>query len=106
MICLIKDTVNIFRAKRYKEIFDAWGWRKNLPGEYAQWMARKAHKRKREDGKETVFRYGGLEWDKADAEKSATRFKKSHDGVESLCVCLISVAKYCKKKFINAFYSG
>jgi len=57
-------------------MFDVWGWRKNLPVEHAQWMVQKAHKRRREDGKETVFLYGGLRWDKADAEKSVTRSKK------------------------------
>jgi hypothetical protein len=73
----------ISRTKRYKEKFEVWGWRKNLPGEYAQWMAQKAHKRKREDRKETIFLYGGLQWDKAAAERSATRSKKACNGAES-----------------------
>ncbi|KAF4622665.1 hypothetical protein G7Y89_g14362 [Cudoniella acicularis] len=73
-------------TKRYKEKFEAWGWRKNLPGEYAQWMAQKANKRKREDGKETVFHYGGLRWNKADAEKSATRSKKARNRAETSVV--------------------
>ncbi|RDW80899.1 hypothetical protein BP5796_05597 [Coleophoma crateriformis] len=72
--------------KRYKDRFEAWGWRKNLPGEYAQWMVQKAHKRKREDGKETVFHYGGLQWDKAEAERSATRSKKPRSGTTAAVV--------------------
>ena len=60
----------------YKERFKLWGWQKNLPGQYAQWMAQKANKRKRDDDKETVFFYGGLQWDKTRAERSALRSKK------------------------------
>jgi hypothetical protein len=84
LLSSILDATDLSRTKRYKEKFDVWGWRKNLPGEYAQWMAQKAHKRKREDGKDTVFLYGGLQWDKADAEKSATRSKKPRSGAESI----------------------
>ncbi|KAF8849071.1 hypothetical protein BDZ45DRAFT_810268 [Acephala macrosclerotiorum] len=72
--------------KRYKEQFDAWGWRKNLPGEYAQWMAQKANKRKREDGKDTIFIYGGAEWDKGVVERSAVRSKKARKGAEAIVV--------------------
>jgi hypothetical protein len=81
-------------TKRYKEKFEAWGWRKNLPGEYAQWMAQKAHKRQREDGKETVFLYGGLQWDKADAEKSVTRSKKVRHETGSIVVETPSEIEY------------
>jgi len=45
-------------------------------------MTQKAEKRKRDDGKETVFFYGGLQWDKSDAEKTASRSKKARNGTE------------------------
>ena len=67
---------NLARKKLYKEKFKIWGWQKNLPGQYAQWMTQKANKRKRDDDKETVFLYGGLQWDKSRAERSAVRSKK------------------------------
>lgn len=67
---------NLNREKLYKERFKAWGWQKNLPGQYAQWMTEKANKRKRDENKDTVFSYGGLEWDKSQAQKSAVRSKK------------------------------
>lgn len=70
------------RKKLYKERFKVWGWQKNLPGQYAQWMTQKANKRKRDDGKETVFFYGGLQWDKSKAQRSAVRSKKVSTGTE------------------------
>jgi hypothetical protein len=45
-------------------------------------MAQRAHKRKREDGKDTVFLFGGLQWDKADVERSAARSKKSRSAAD------------------------
>ena len=70
------------RAKLYKDRFKIWGWQKNLPGQYAQWMTHKANKRKRDDDKETVFFYGGLQWDKAKVQKSALRSKKVSTGTD------------------------
>ncbi|KAH7410602.1 hypothetical protein BKA64DRAFT_358129 [Cadophora sp. MPI-SDFR-AT-0126] len=80
----LKETMSIMNkkhgilesAKWYKEKFKSWGWQKNLPGRHALWMTQKAVKRKRDDDKETVFFYGGLQWDKADAEKTLSRTKK------------------------------
>ena len=65
------------RKKTYKDNFKAWGWQKNLPRQYAQWMIQKANKRKRDDGKEAVFLYGGLQWDKSKVQKSAIRSEQS-----------------------------
>jgi len=76
----MSSLIYIHRAKWYKEKFKDWNWQKNLPGEYAHWMKQKANKRKRDDGKETVFIYGGRRWDKSDAERSATRSKKVRIG--------------------------
>lgn len=39
-------------------------------------MAEKAHKRKREAGKETVFSYGDQLWDMERVENSAARVKR------------------------------
>ncbi|KAH8694492.1 hypothetical protein BGZ61DRAFT_588458 [Ilyonectria robusta] len=63
--------------KLYKEKFKEWGWQKNLPVKYAQFMTEKAKKRMREDEKETIFMYGGQSWTKERAEKSASRAKKT-----------------------------
>ena len=76
--------IDFSREKQYKEIFGAWGWRKNLPSEYAQWMARKAEKRKREDDKDTIFHWKGNQWNGADAEKRAARSRKSAPSAESI----------------------
>ncbi|MCJ1381030.1 hypothetical protein MMC17_004139 [Xylographa soralifera] len=81
---ILDDTMRIMKAKHsvpeskklYKERFKTWGWQKNLPGDKAQWMTQKATKRKREDKKETIFLFGGQKWDKAKAQRSATRSKK------------------------------
>ena len=70
------------RTKLYKDRFKIWGWQKNLPGQYAQWMTQKANKRKRDDGKETDFFYGGLKWDKSKVQKSALRSKKVSTGTD------------------------
>ena len=74
--CNMNRLANLDRKKLYKEKFKIWGWQKNLPGAYAQWMTQKANKRKRDVDKETVFFYGGLQWDKSRAERSAVRSKK------------------------------
>ena len=69
----------------YKESFKSWGWQKNLPGQYAQWMTEKAAKRKREEGKDTVFNFGGLQWNTSQAQKSALRSKKVRTEFEAIC---------------------
>ena len=76
LLCNMIQLANLDRKKLYKEKFKVWGWQKNLPGQYAQWMTQKASKRKRDDDKETVFFYGGLQWDKSRVQRSAVRSKK------------------------------
>ena len=76
LLCNMTQLANLDRKKLYKEKFKVWGWQKNLPGQYAQWMTQKASKRKRDEDKETVFFYGGSHWDKSRAQKSADRSKK------------------------------
>ncbi|KAK7413633.1 hypothetical protein QQX98_007496 [Neonectria punicea] len=63
-------------VKLYKERFKQWGWNKNLPVPIAEFMAGKAKERKRKRGCETVFKYGGRQWDKARAEHTLSRTKK------------------------------
>ncbi|KAF2663287.1 hypothetical protein BT63DRAFT_123791 [Microthyrium microscopicum] len=70
--------------KAYKEQFGAWKWKKNLPARHAEWIVRKADQRKRDDGSETVFLYGGLQYDKQRAANSAKRSKKTSSDVEML----------------------
>ena len=77
------------RAKQYKEQFKLWGWQKYLPGGKAQWIVKKADKRKREDGKDTVFYYGGRMWPKERAEASAKRSKAQDTDSVAMGECLI-----------------
>ncbi|KAF4990645.1 hypothetical protein FDECE_14310 [Fusarium decemcellulare] len=63
-------------TKLYKEKFKQWGWIKNLPVPIAEFMANKAISRKRQNGHDTVFMYGGREWDKSRAENTLSRSKR------------------------------
>jgi hypothetical protein len=63
--------------KLYKAKFKEWNWQKNLPVDTALFMKEKAKRRKREEGKETVFSFGGKVWDNNRIESTATRAKKS-----------------------------
>ena len=74
---------DVFSEKLYKEKFKAWGWRKNLSGPVASWMTQKADQRKRDSGKDTVFSYGGLQWNTSQAQKSASRSKKARTEIIS-----------------------
>ena len=70
------------RRKLYKEKFDAWRWQKNLPGEHAHFMVKKANKRKRDENKETTFIYRGLRWTAERAKASASRTKKADSNAQ------------------------
>ena len=63
--------------KVYKAKFKEWNWQKNLPVGTAVFMKEKAKRRKREEGKETVFSFGGRVWDSNRIENTAIRAKKS-----------------------------
>ncbi|KAK1835760.1 hypothetical protein QBC39DRAFT_249393 [Podospora conica] len=65
-----------FRAsqKAYKDQFDIWGWKKNLPKEIAHFMVENSKKRKKQK-KDTVYTYGGKEWTTARAERTLSRAK-------------------------------
>jgi hypothetical protein len=68
----------IFRSEKlYKAKFKEWNWQKNLPVGTALFMKEKAKRRKREEGKDTVFSFGGRVWDDNRIESTATRAKKS-----------------------------
>jgi hypothetical protein len=71
--------------KLYKAKFKEWNWQKNLPVGTALFMKEKAKRRKREEGKETVFSFGGRIWDSNRIESTAIRAKKSKisDDMES-----------------------
>lgn len=51
-----------------------WGWNKNLPIAHAYFMADKAKKRKRQEGKDTVFEFGGQRWTQERAESTVVRY--------------------------------
>ncbi|KAI0902167.1 hypothetical protein F4806DRAFT_28518 [Annulohypoxylon nitens] len=71
--------------KLYKDKFKLWGWQKNLSSERARFMAEKAEKRKREDGKDTVFLYRGQTWTRERVQSSASRAKRARtDGGEDI----------------------
>ncbi|KAH6895896.1 hypothetical protein B0T10DRAFT_587446 [Thelonectria olida] len=76
-IAIMRDQ-HSFKAsvKVYKERFKQWEWSKNLPAEVAGFMVEKSKRRKRENGSDTVFTYGGKQWDKTRAENTLTRSKK------------------------------
>lgn len=63
--------------KLYKAKFKEWNWQKNLPVGTALFMKEKAKRRKREEGKDTVFSFGGRAWDSNRVESTAIRAKKS-----------------------------
>ena len=63
--------------KLYKNKFKEWNWQKNLSADTALKMAEKAKRRKREEGKDTVFSFGGRVWDSQRIENTLVRAKKS-----------------------------
>ncbi|KAI1077366.1 hypothetical protein F5B20DRAFT_273301 [Whalleya microplaca] len=83
----LTKTIEIMRAehsfhatpKLYKEEFKEWDWQKNLPASHARFMTRKSKKRKMEEGKDTIFAYGGQQWTSKRAERSLARTKKVQD---------------------------
>jgi len=76
--------LTLFRRKVYKDKINKWGWKKNIPGHYAQWMVRKANQRKKETGKDTLFYYGGLRYDKSRVASSASRSKKADGNADAM----------------------
>ncbi|KAK4228436.1 hypothetical protein QBC38DRAFT_414506 [Podospora fimiseda] len=62
-------------AKLYKEKFKEWGWEKNLPSGHARFMKLKDEERRREEGKSTLFHYGGREYTAERAAKTLSRAK-------------------------------
>ncbi|KAJ4355401.1 uncharacterized protein N0V89_003417 [Didymosphaeria variabile] len=63
-------------AKAFKDKFRYWRFRRNLPGEVAQWMVQRASLRE-EIGKETHFEFGGQKWTLEQAYNGAKRTKKA-----------------------------
>ncbi|KAI4254099.1 MAG: hypothetical protein LQ352_003291 [Teloschistes flavicans] len=68
--------------KLYKIKFKQWNWRKNLSTAAAQKMAEIAKRRKREEGKNTVFTFGGKVWDPNRVESTLVRSKKPTANVD------------------------
>ncbi|KAK1622878.1 hypothetical protein BDP81DRAFT_475998 [Colletotrichum phormii] len=63
---LMKERHNFIASnKLYKLQFKKWEWQKNLPATHSRFMVEKARKRKHEENKETVFRYGNQNWDRS-----------------------------------------
>ncbi|KAL1604846.1 hypothetical protein SLS60_004386 [Paraconiothyrium brasiliense] len=65
-------------AKAFKDKFRYWRFRRNLPGEVAQWMVQRASLRE-EIGKETQFEFGGQKWTLEQAYNGAKRTKKASE---------------------------
>ena len=63
------------RRKQYTAKIKEWGLIKNIPSSKADWMLRKADKRKEQYGKETVFQLGEREWTVDRLQRSAKRAK-------------------------------
>ncbi|KAL8828847.1 MAG: hypothetical protein Q9170_006425 [Blastenia crenularia] len=62
--------------KLYKTKFKEWNWQKNLSTDTALKMREKARRRKRDEGKDTVFSFGGRIWDSSRVESTIVRTKK------------------------------
>ncbi|KAL8767768.1 MAG: hypothetical protein Q9209_005854 [Squamulea sp. 1 TL-2023] len=60
----------------YKKKFTEWKWQKNLSVDTALRMAEIAKRRKREEGKDTVFTYRGRVWESDRIENTLLRTKK------------------------------
>jgi hypothetical protein len=56
--------------------------KKNLPVKHAHFMVEKANKRKRNEGKDTVFSYGGQVWSQERIQSRAGRAKKSREAID------------------------
>lgn len=81
-----KQMLILHRKKLYKEKFKQWGWQKNLPSEYAQWMAVKANMRETQAGKDTDFLYGGLRWTRERVESRANRARNGDVSADAVCM--------------------
>ena len=68
--------------KLYKDKFKEWGWQKNLPAKMALFMNEKAKQRKQEEGKDTIFSFGGRLWDRQRVENTLVRTKRPR-GIEN-----------------------
>ncbi|KAK8084450.1 hypothetical protein PG997_005721 [Apiospora hydei] len=62
--------------KLYKAKFKEWHWVKNLPFDTATFMMGKAKARKRVEDKETVFSFGGRNWETSRIESTLARANK------------------------------
>ncbi|KAJ2989986.1 hypothetical protein NUW58_g3182 [Xylaria curta] len=88
----LADTMKIMKeqhsfeasTKLYKDRFKIWGWQKNLPAGHAHFMANKAKKRSLEEGKSTVFTYGGQSWSEDRILSSAMRSKRARTAASEI----------------------
>ncbi|KAK0114782.1 hypothetical protein ONS95_014264 [Cadophora gregata] len=84
---IMKDQHDFDASKKlYKEKFKQWGWQKNLPGDYAQWMAVKANMRETQAGKDTDFLYGGLRWTRERVQSRANRARKGDVSADAVYI--------------------
>ena len=58
-------------------MFKKWKWQKNLSTEAALVMAEKANRRKCEEGKDTVFIFGGKLWGRDRIDSTLARVKRA-----------------------------
>lgn len=58
---------------------EEWGLAKNLPNSTANWVLEK-EKRRRQEGKKTIFEFGGRPLNIAEAQRKAKRVKAQSDG--------------------------
>ncbi|KAK3998173.1 hypothetical protein QBC44DRAFT_376039 [Cladorrhinum sp. PSN332] len=74
----VMQNTHSFQAstKLYKDKFKEWKWQKNLPSSHARFMDAKARKRLRQEGKSTVFHYGGQEYTAERAARTLSRTKR------------------------------
>jgi hypothetical protein len=75
ILWIIRMLINWIRRKQYTAKIKEWGWVKNMPSSKADWMLRKAAKRKEQYRKDTTFQFGDREWTVDRIQRSTKRAK-------------------------------
>ncbi|KAH7169989.1 hypothetical protein EDB81DRAFT_150522 [Dactylonectria macrodidyma] len=104
----IMRTQHSFEAsqKLYKSKFKDWGWNKNLPGHIAEFMVETAKKRKRDRGSDTVFSYGGRNYDESRAMNTLSRTKQRAENEAEVAATPAGVSYKTPKAFISSPDNG
>ena len=72
---ILQMLTNGVRRKQYTAKIKEWGLIKNIPSSKADWMLRKADKRKEQYRKDTIFQFRDREWTVDRIQRSTKRAK-------------------------------